>query len=413
MQQFTGWEYLLLDAANQFGHDKRLFEDRLRWVLENLDRLEQLIPQADEKTRNRYIKATMAIRKAQHRQPTGHLVGFDACCSGLQIMSALTGCVVGATATGLVDPHRRADAYSELTLLMQRILGTSVNIHRADAKQALMTVLYGSTRTPKVIYGEDTAELRAFYEAVQQLAPGAWELLQVLLNSWQPYALLHQWQLPDGFDVRIKVMETKETRIEVDELDHATFTYQYRVNEGQEKGISLPANVIHSVDAYVLRCLVRRCSYNAPLVKHIHHLIEITLLERLAGGAQNSDVDPALAYYQDLYQRFGMADLACLQVLTDYNIGQLSTRHLQDLKRILNSMLQHVPFDVVSVHDEFLCHANHMNHLRKHYREIFAQLADSTLLDAVLSQIHGVQDVYQKHSPDLSRLILQSNYALS
>ena len=110
MELFTGWQYLLIDVANQYGHDKLLFGERIKWAEEHLDRLESMIDQAE--TKPLYMKAVQAIRKAQQGIPTGHLVGFDACCSGVQIMSAITGCVAGATATGLVDPDVRADAYS-------------------------------------------------------------------------------------------------------------------------------------------------------------------------------------------------------------------------------------------------------------------------------------------------------------
>ena len=55
-------------------------------------------------------------------------------------MSALTGCVAGATATGLVDPNKRADAYSEVTDAMATLLGNSVSVSRQDAKLATMTL---------------------------------------------------------------------------------------------------------------------------------------------------------------------------------------------------------------------------------------------------------------------------------
>lgn len=139
MQKFTGWQYLLIDAANAMGHDKLLFEERIQWATENLDVLEEYISKADSKYL--YAKAVMAIRKAQQGIATGHLVGFDASCSGIQVMSALTGCKAGAEATGLVDPNKRADAYTECTTIMNKILGgVGVSIERKRAKQALMTL---------------------------------------------------------------------------------------------------------------------------------------------------------------------------------------------------------------------------------------------------------------------------------
>src|SRR5690606_23338731 len=106
MQTYTGWEYLLIDACNHYGGDKLLFEQRIEWATVNLDVLEDLTSQVKPKDRPLYIKAVMAIRKAQTGKPTGHMVGLDAICSGIQLMSVLTGCIDGARATGLVDPDR-------------------------------------------------------------------------------------------------------------------------------------------------------------------------------------------------------------------------------------------------------------------------------------------------------------------
>lgn len=139
----------------------------------------------------------------------------------IQIMSAITGCEAGARATGLVDPNVRADAYTSVTQVMNDFLheqGITVDVPRKNAKEALMTTMYGSKAKPIEIFGEKTPELGAFYKAAQQVAPGAWELLQDLIGAWQPWALVHEWKLPDGYDARVKVMEKKTSRIEVDEL---------------------------------------------------------------------------------------------------------------------------------------------------------------------------------------------------
>ena len=412
MQTFTGWQYLLIDLANQFGHDKMTFDARIKWAEEFLPVLEALEMQAENKPL--YLKAVQAIRKAQAGVPTGHLVGFDACCSGIQIMSALSGCVAGATATGLVNPNVRADAYSSVTDAMQTILGNSVNVTRQQAKEALMTSFYGSKAKPIEIFGEETPELNAFYEAANTVAPGAWEVLQDLLGSWQPYALVHEWKLPDGYDARVKVMDKKEARIEVDELDHATFTYQFYENVGQKKGLSNVANVVHSVDAYILRCIHRRCNYDLNVFADAAYIIEMELITRSCGGASRmNQCDQDLNYYIEQYVRSGMADIVIVPMLTIDNLGDLSTKHLQALAVIIDDMLQYKPFEVVTIHDEFKCHANNMNHLRKQYVNIMAELADSELLSDILGQLHGTSGSYQKLSNNLSTLIKQSNYALS
>ena len=311
MKTFTGWEYILIDAANAFGKDKLTFEKRLEWTNSVLPDMESLAEQADSKPL--FVKAVMAIRKAQKGIPTGHLVAMDAVCSGVQIMSALTGCISGARATGLVDPDVRADAYSELTKEMQKILGPAFTVSRQKAKDALMKAMYGSKAEPIAIFGEGTPELNAFYKAAYTVAPGAWGLLQELLASWQPMALSHEWKLPDGFDAKVKVMQVVETRVEVDELNHSTFTYQYKENVGSKKGLSNAANVIHSIDAYVLRCIHRRCNYDLDVVQFAEELIEAELVKRNLGiDAPGNRENKELSYYVDQYRRSGIADVVIL-----------------------------------------------------------------------------------------------------
>lgn len=415
MKTFTGWEYLLIDAANHFGHDKLLFEERIQWATDNLANLEALGDEAEVKPL--YLKAVMAIRKAQAGKPTGHLVGLDACCSGIQVMSALTGCVAGADSTGMITPGVRADAYTKTKNVMADILGGAVDVTRKEAKQALMTSFYGSKKTPKEIYGEDTPALAAFYEAAMIVAPGAWELLQDLLASWQPYALSHGWKLPDGYDALVKVMKKKEVRIEVDELDHATFSYEFYENEGTKSGLSNVANVTHSMDAWVLRSMHRRCNYDREVAEYAADAIQMELLRRSMDSMKDHDVlrvapSGKLAYYVEQYERSTIADIVILPHLTTDSVQCLDTGHLQALAGILTGMLQYQPFELVTVHDEFKAHANNMNWVRWQYREIMAEIAESNVLDDILSQIHGVPGTFNKLSFNLAEQIRGSEYAL-
>lgn len=140
MQIFTGLEYIKIDIANHFGLDKELFEDRIAWVDQNIDQLESKMDEADEPIL--FIKATMALRDAQNGTASGHLVGFDACSSGLQIMACLIGCETTANNTGLIDPTHRADMYATCTKVMNGLLeavGITVSPARKAVKLAQMT----------------------------------------------------------------------------------------------------------------------------------------------------------------------------------------------------------------------------------------------------------------------------------
>lgn len=246
MKMYSAFDWLCVDIANQNGLDKKLFEERVRWVKDNVNRL--MVINTEKKERPLYVKAVMALHSAMKGIPTGHMVGLDATCSGMSIMSVLVKCYLGCLATNLIDPNTRNDAYTMVTRAACELLGNQgAEVSRGDAKQATMTALYGSQATPREIFGEDTPELDAFYGGLTKIAPGAVELLGDLRNAWQPYALEHRWVLPDNHHAIVPVMQKVEgARVEVDELDHATFSYDYYVNEGTKKDLKLVANVTHS-----------------------------------------------------------------------------------------------------------------------------------------------------------------------
>lgn len=419
MKKFSGWEYLLIDVANNawLDLDKQPFEARIQWATQHLDDLENIMPNDTWKEFPLYMKACMAIRDAQAGRPSGHMVGLDAVCSGMQIMSALTGCHKGAEATGLVNPNERSDAYTRCTSIMTGILGHGVAVKRKSVKNAVMTSLYGSIAEPKKEFGEDTPELEAFFKAMMELAPGACELLNDLLASWQPYALNHHWQLPDGFNAYVKVMARQEQRIEVDELAHSTFTYVHYENEGIKKDKKNAANVVHSVDAYILRTLIRRCNYDKERAQWAKDLIWAELMDRSIPTTRTLDpVGVEAKYYIAQYERSSIADITMLPFMEEEVVASMSKQHLMEIGEILNSMLEHEPFPVICIHDDFKAHPNNLNAMRKHYREILGDLADGDLLSDLFCQIHGLDHTpgsYPKVSNTLGPVIRQSNYALS
>jgi hypothetical protein len=112
------------------------------------------------------------------------------------------------------------------------------------------------------------------------------------------------------------------------------------------------------------------------------------------------------------FSRSTVADAVILPLLTHENVCQLSQKHLDGLATIVNGMLQYQPFELVTIHDEFKAHPNNMNWVRWQYKEIMAELADSFLLDDLLSQIHGTTGFFPKLNHNLGDVIRQSNYGL-
>lgn len=413
MTPFTGFEYLCIDAANQYGLDKALFPARIQWVMDNFADLESI--EGDKKNLPLYKKAVMAIRNAQAGREIGHLVGFDACNSGAQIMSALTGCIAGAKATNLINTGLRRDGYTDVTSAASEVLGEGMVIAREQIKNAQMTHLYGSKKEPRDLFGEDSDELAAFYQANWIVFPGANELLSDLLSLWQSGALSHDWILPDNFHAHVKVMQMVETRIEVDELDHATCTYEYAVNEGKDRDVKTAANVIHSIDAYVLRTMQRRCGYDEVTTVRALSALQEAQHDRAFGIPERTvyEITKPHHVYMERFEASRMVDSVILPYLDFDSIRDLSDLHIEKLIGLCQRMLTHKPFDIITVHDEFKAHPNNCNPLRKHYIEIFAELAESTILEDIFMQICGQKPTYENKDPSLPGLIRQSEYPLS
>lgn len=387
MKTFNAMQYLAIDIANHFGLDKLNYEDRINWVKANRDYLEDYQNQAEEPIL--FAKAVKALRDVEAGKPVGHLVHFDSVCSGLQIMSAVMRCKKGASLTGLIDPDNRVDAYSLITEKMGK-----QGITRKQSKQALMTMLYGSKAVPEAVFGDD---VELFYNTVASECAGAYELLQVLIDSWDSQTLAHTWVMPDSHYVHCPVMETVNKRATLNEWDYTPHVL-IRENIALKKGLFNAANVIHSIDAYILRSLVRRCNYDKPMFKRA--------LEALQ---QTGETNNALT----TVKRFNATQMADISDIHDMIMnGANYPKPMKDkLIAIIKQVLSYEPFDVVCIHDSFACHANHMNTLRFHYNSILAELSESTVIDDILNQLFGDEEPVKK-GESIYEYIINSNYAL-
>ncbi len=238
------------------------------------------------------------------------------------------------------------------------------------------------------------------------------ELLQELLDSWCSSALEHSWVLPDNHHVHVKVMKTIDKRIEIDELNHTTFTYRYQQNTPKERGLSNVANVIHSVDGWVLRSLVRRCSYDVAATEEVVKVIRDHLLNKSFNKQNPVLPNEAQLLVIDRWEKTRIVDVVAINTIYEHGPKGIPFPYLVKLKDILEAMLKHEPFDVICVHDEFKCHANHCNQMRYHYKEIMAELAEGTILDDILSTLYGMPVKYIKKSSDLADYIRKSNYGI-
>lgn len=403
MKQFNPMQYLAIDIANHYGLDKLNYEDRIQWVKAHINNLEDYTATAEEPLL--YAKALNALREVQQGKPTNHSVAFDAVCSGLQIMSALMRCKRGCELTGLIDPDNRIDAYTSITTALNCKLGSTAVYERKEVKNAIMTYLYGSIAVPLEVFGEELID--EFHATMAEQATGAVELLQILLNSWNSELDNHTWVLPDNHHAYcpVTVMTKKRINVEEPSLDFRwTPTMIYEIQEPQEKGLANAANVIHSIDAYILRSVVRRCNYNERLLKDF---LEAT-------DTYKEEEEQANDWVTERYNATRMPCISFVEHIWCNGINHYPESLIRALQSILSDVLKHEPFSVITIHDSFACHPNHMNVLRKHYNNVLADLSDSTILDDICSQLYQQKGRVSKCSNEsISHLIRNANYGLT
>jgi DNA-directed RNA polymerase len=266
MHTFTGKQYLLIDIANQYGLDRLTWQERIDWTTSHLTQLESLKEQADKPIL--FAKAVRALRHTENQEPTSFIMGLDATASGLQILAVMSGCHDTAACVNLVNTGHREDVYQEVASEMSEQLQTVID--RDMVKKPIMTKYYGSTAVPENKFGKDSKELEAFMQALDSRMPGAEQLMKLFQSHWNPEAEYYTWRMPDNHVVHIPVVDTVQKKIEVDEFHHMTFQYRTSVIHPQKEGRALAANIVHSIDGYVAREMIRRAESQGFGLATIH-----------------------------------------------------------------------------------------------------------------------------------------------
>lgn len=405
MQLFDGKTYLKIDIANNFGLDKKTWQERIDWFDRNEHRLMEVLPQADEPAL--YYAGVQAWNATKAGKPSGYPISLDATSSGLQILAALTGDRKAAELCNVVNVRdERRDGYTVIYQAMLEVVGESAKITREKTKDAIMTALYGSKAVPKEVFGEGRL-LQVFEDTMNTLAPGAWELNQFFIDMWNPNALINSWVLPDNFHVHVKVMSRVTESVNFMNKPYDTFK---TVNQPMDEGRSLGANSVHSIDGMIVREMVRRCNYNEAQIQALRDYIEATKqgykTEVLLDDDESSDMVRILWGH---YEESGYLSARILDYLHLHNLHLV---HLPVIEELLDS-LPAKPFEVLTVHDCFRCLPNYGNDLRKQYTLQLQLIAKSKLLQFILSQILGKTMTVGKLDEALWQDIGMADYALS
>lgn len=399
---FTPYQYMLINVANTFGLDKKLYPERIQWVKDNMNNLESFYDVADEPFL--FMKAVKDLRDVQAGKPTGTIIRFDANCSGIQLLSVLTRCISGCKATGAINTDERPSAYTQVQDTMSDILGRPVIATYDAIKEAVMTSCYGSKKVPEDLFSGE--ELVAFHKACYIVAPGAFGMLNPMKNTWDKNAKAHSWVMPDNYHAHVPVMVTDIIKLTVEELGGYEMSTLITENRPKKYAVSNIANITHSIDGYVVRSLVRYCNYDTVKVKKLRSLI----INELNSRVDESETNTAIL---DRLKELNLLDITIIDDIYPSNVHEYPREVLELLITDLNLMLSYEPFEVIPVHDCFGVSPLYMNQLRFWYNEILARLSNSNLLEDILSQLYKDKVNLKVFSEDISDRIRSADYPIN
>lgn len=273
----SGMRWLKIDIANHYGLDKVLWEDRVNFVNVNDSILEALADKADEPLL--YTQAVQAYRKAQRGLPIGYIVRLDATASGPQIMNTLFRDIEGMKYLNVLGDDTRYDLYTLVAQTMYentkdsqiwRDLNDDFAKVRKIVKKPIMTSFYNSVSKPKEIFGENTIELAEFYKALKRYCEGALAVQDTINACWDNSKDVNIWTLPDGHTAYCPVSKVLESKIEIPEKG-MKITYTHTVQRANfAESRSLCPNLVHSLDGYICREIVKRLHSKGIEVSPIH-----------------------------------------------------------------------------------------------------------------------------------------------
>lgn len=391
-RELTGMQYLMADIACK--HDKAY--EKLGWDqrLHHFSEIDFDDPKTFKNASNPVglRAAYLALRDAVSQKPSGYMISLDAASSGFQLLSLLVSCPTSWKLCG--GDENILDAYA----YVYNHMNTGLTLDRKDVKQSIMTALYGSVATPKAVFGED---VDVFYDTMEQLAPGAWDLNLGIQELWDEIdGTTYDWIMPDNFYACIETHD-KEV-IEFKFLDESYQVIQ-KVNERPRFHKGLGPNLIHSVDGMIVREMYRRCQYDIAIVERV-----LNLIKEGASGTDGKSTDMVQTLWSH-YENSGFLSARILDYLHHDTMGLVDA---QTIFELINSFPDR-PFELLSNHDCFRCHPNYGNDLRRQYNTILADLNDSALLPFIASQV-AEQDVKARKVGKIPReVILNANYTLS
>ena len=214
---------------------------------------------------------------------SGMIIYFDATSSGTQILGMASNCKSSMVATNVMPSYdsagkaRRRDSYLEITEEMLKYVDLSDTVLKPDPKERrkqvkgpCMTVNYGSVQEPKNVFGEDTTDLAAFYQALNTITPGPMALMELMQSLWDPKKDYLEWEI-DGVHAKIAILDKfiGKVKMTINGKD-VSVPFQSIIRQPKDKGLSIAAHVTHFCDSWIKDYVVKEFKRKGHPITTIH-----------------------------------------------------------------------------------------------------------------------------------------------
>ena len=315
----SGLYWLMIDVANTYGLDKKTFEERIAWVDANQGKL--LPHQDDADSKWEYINACKAFYDGINDNYVDHMMYLDCTNQALQLYAVVTSCKDTGYLCNVSSGDTLTDAYGELAEAMNQLTASN-NFNRDNCKKALMTTLYGKMdgeseifnwfqdngiEFPSSIEADRVADI--FQSAMHKIAPHAMRAMDALQNLNDENTDVYNWYMPDGFHVKYDVKSTHKIDIMAKTKGGISFHVDKDISiyKGSKFNRGIAPNVIHSIDGYVAREIVRRMSNPNPKFNRTYSAFITSIHDAFATHPNN--IDELRGHYTDILVELNNSDI--------------------------------------------------------------------------------------------------------
>ncbi len=185
---------------------------------------------------------------------------------------------------------------------------------------------------------------------MEEELPYVWEANKVFLEVWNNKVDSYHWILPDNFHANVKVIgKVKEIVNWLNEPIEIT----KEVQKPQKEGRSIGANLVHSIDGYIVREIARRTMYEPNKLSKVWSIVLHYYNRRNEAESlfdENNEDTQMLITLWNLYEQTGMLSARIIDYIYPHSIYYiLNNNGYSAITNLLRTFAAE-PFEVIFIH---------------------------------------------------------------